>query len=258
MNLDRRKFLKAAGILLFGGVEAFAEMFPEESPLIGKKWAMIVDLSKCKANEGCKDCMVACHTVHNVPSLENKNHEIKWIWQAPYKYVFPTQENEYVNDEKKQFPTIVLCNHCENPPCVRVCPTQATFKRKDGIVMMDQHRCIGCRYCMAACPYGARSFNWKDPRPHITKLNPDYPTRTNGVVEKCTFCAERLAKGKIPACVEACPHGALIFGDVENPDSEIRKILRTKNAIQRKPGLGTSPQVYYIMPVEIKDAFGKV
>ena len=133
---------------------------------------------------------------------------------------------------------MVLCNHCDNPPCVRVCPVKATFRRDDGIVMMDYHSCIGCRFCMAACPYGARSLNWRDPRPFIKEpLNMEYPTRCRGVVEKCTFCFERLAKGLKPACVEACKDKALIFGDVEDTNSEIRKVLRENPTIQRKPQL---------------------
>jgi molybdopterin-containing oxidoreductase family iron-sulfur binding subunit len=143
----------------------------------------------------------------------------------------------------------VFCNHCDNPPCTRVCPTQATWKRDDGIVMMDWHRCIGCRYCVAACPYGSRSFNWRDPRGALDgeRIDPDYPTRTRGVVEKCTFCDERLAKGQMPACVEACTSNCLIFGDLEDPDSEVRAALRERHAIRRKPGLGTQPEVYYLV-----------
>ena len=100
-------------------------------------------------------------------------------------------------------PFIVMCNHCENPPCVRACPTNATFKREsDGIVLMDFHRCIGCRFCMAACPFGARSFNYRDPRPFIKEVNTKFPTRMKGVVEKCNFCAERLAEGLLPAAAK--------------------------------------------------------
>ena len=156
-------------------------------------------------------------------------------------------------EEMEHKPFLLLCNHCEKPACVRVCPTKATFKRKDGIVMMDFHRCIGCRFCMAACPFGARSFNWIDPRgknangqPFIKKENPEFPTRTKGVVEKCNFCAERLAKGLKPACVEAS-NGALIFGDLADPESEVRKTLHSNYTIRRKPELGTEPSVYYII-----------
>ena len=127
-----------------------------------------------------------------------------------------------------------------------VCPTKATFQREDGIVMMDYHRCIGCRYCMAACPYGARSFNWQDPRPFVQTIDKGYPTRTRGVVEKCNFCDERLARGLIPACVEACKEKALVFGDLNDADSSVRKLLRSRNALQRKAELGTGPKVFYL------------
>ena len=142
----------------------------------------------------------------------------------------------------------LLCNHCENPPCVRVCPTKATYKRPDGIVAMDYHRCIGCRYCMAGCPYGSRSFNWGEPRKNLdlSKLNPEFPTRMRGVVEKCNFCVERLAIGKMPACVEAS-EGAIVFGDLYDPDSDVRKVLREKFTIRRKPSAGTEPCVYYVI-----------
>ncbi|MBI5748315.1 MAG: 4Fe-4S dicluster domain-containing protein, partial [Nitrospinae bacterium] len=129
-----------------------------------------------------------------------------------------------------------------------VCPTKATFKRADGIVQMDYHRCIGCRFCMAACPYGSRSFNWRDPRPFIKEKNTEYPTRAKGVVEKCNFCEERLAKGLMPACVEACKDNkALIFGDLNDTDSEVRKVLESSYTIRRKLELGTQPGVYYIV-----------
>jgi len=141
----------------------------------------------------------------------------------------------------------VLCNHCDNPPCVRVCPTQATWKRDDGIVMMDWHRCIGCRYCVVGCPYGSRSFNWRNPRPFVKELNPEFPTRTKGVVEKCTLCEERLAAGLAPACVEACKVKALTFGNLADPESDVRKLLATRYAIRRKPELGTHPELYYLV-----------
>lgn len=123
--------------------------------------------------------------------------------------------------------------------------------------MMDMHRCIGCRFCMAACPFGARSFNWGDPRKYIKEeeQNPEYPTRAQGVVEKCQFCAERLAKGQLPACVEAArevcekkgKEPALVFGDLDDPNSEIRQVLRSHYSIRRKPELGTHPNVYYVV-----------
>lgn len=113
--------------------------------------------------------------------------------------------------------------------------------------MIDYHRCIGCRFCMAACPYGSRSFNFRDPRPYIKKINPEFPTRRKGVVEKCNFCQERLDVGQMPACVEACDRGALVFGDLADPSSEIRRILAEKPHVRRKPDLGTRPSVFYIL-----------
>ena len=170
------------------------------------------------------------------------------MWSAPYDQVFPEQENPHLAEEvhQRQFP--LLCNHCESPSCVRVCPTKATFKRPDGIVAMDYHRCIGCRYCMAACPYGSRSFNWGEPRDYLdlAKLNPEFPTRMRGVVEKCNFCVERLAVGELPACAEAS-EGAIVFGDLRDPESDVRKVLRERFTIRRKPTAGTEPSVYYII-----------
>jgi molybdopterin-containing oxidoreductase family iron-sulfur binding subunit len=211
---------------------------------------MVVDTTKRKGPGDWQDAVEACHKIHNVPHFNNVKEEIKWIWEEPFANAFP--ENEYAHlpgdFERRNFP--VLCNHCENPPCVRVCPTKATFKRpQDGIVMMDYHRCIGCRFCMAACPYGSRSFNWSDPRLALDMdaINREFPTRGKGVVEKCNFCAERLAKGLQPACVEACKDGALVFGDLNDPASEVRRILDKRFAIRRKPSLGTGPSVYYVV-----------
>jgi molybdopterin-containing oxidoreductase family iron-sulfur binding subunit len=113
--------------------------------------------------------------------------------------------------------------------------------------MMDWHRCIGCRYCVAACPYGSRSFNWVDPRPHIKALDPDFPTRTRGVVEKCNLCEERLAKGERPACVVGCKEKALTFGNLADPRSEVRTLLRNRYTIRRRPELGTEPAIYYLV-----------
>jgi Fe-S-cluster-containing dehydrogenase component len=263
MDSTRRNFLKIAGLSVLGiaarpVVDAVAQSVqpkytPGPNALTAKRWAMVVDQRKClTAKENCRDCVMACTLVHNIPQLPNPKDEVKWIWLTSYEHAFPGQENpyieEYVKESLKGLPMVVLCNHCDNPPCVRVCPVKATFRRDDGIVMMDYHRCIGCRFCMAACPYGARSLNWQDPRPFIkTELNRDYPTRTRGVVEKCTFCFERLAKGQPPACVAACKDKGLVFGDLDDPNSEVRQLLRKHPSIQRKPQLGTRPQVYYIL-----------
>jgi len=257
MEFERRGFLKIAGLTLLGlaakpGWELFSkiesqELVPTPETLAKKRWAMAVDLKKCWSEEECKDCIDACHRIHNVPDLGILKEEIKWIWTAPYEKVFPEHDLEYSEENYRQKPVMLLCNHCDDPPCVRYCPTRATWKREDGIVMMDFHRCIGCRYCMAGCPYGSRSFNWRDPRPFIKKINLEFPTRTRGVVEKCNFCEERLSQNLLPACVEACKEKALIFGDLKDPESKVRKALQNRIVYQRQPELGTKPKVYYIL-----------
>ncbi|MFP4453210.1 MAG: sulfate reduction electron transfer complex DsrMKJOP subunit DsrO [Desulfobacterales bacterium] len=273
MENSRRRFLKTAGVSILGvgagsiliGLNArttkAAGPSSDKGPTFAKgkdarqarRWGMVIDTRKLD-EKTCRKMQDACHSIHNVPDFseddhpQSKNHEIKWIWPTGFTHAFPGQEAEFLAEKFSHNEIIpVLCNHCDNPPCVRACPTKATFKREsDGIVLMDFHRCIGCRFCMAACPYGARSFNFRDPRPAITDENPDFPTRMKGVVEKCNFCAERLALGKEPACVEASG-GALIFGDLEDPESDIRKLLADEYAIRRKPNLGTFPSVFYIV-----------
>jgi Fe-S-cluster-containing dehydrogenase component len=257
MKIHRRGFLRIAGssILCIAVKPLFhivtkwgqSEASQTVESVARKKWAMVVDVKKCLEKEKCKDCIDACHQVHNVPDFKDPKEEIKWIWTIPYEEAFPEQKHEFINRGLRGNPVIVFCNHCENPPCVKVCPTKATWKREDGIVMMDYHRCIGCRYCMAACPYGSRSFNWRDPRQKIKKIVLDFPTRTKGVVEKCSFCQERLAKGLLPACVEACKGKALIFGDLEDLNSDVRRVLDSQYAIRRKPSLGTEPKVFYLV-----------
>jgi molybdopterin-containing oxidoreductase family iron-sulfur binding subunit len=257
-KMTRKEFLKLSGaglVVLLGGQELAVLESAGQTPAQGKttkqprkQWAMIVDTRKCAKDQGCTRCMEACDSAHNIPDISNKAHEIKWIWNEPVDRVFNADDTRYMEASRREEWIPVLCNHCDSPPCVRVCPTGATWKREeDGIVMMDWHRCIGCRYCMAACPYGSRSFNWVDPRPYIETLNPNFPTRTIGVVEKCTFCPERLVVGKLPACVEACPEKALIFGDVNDPKSEIREVLAESYILRRKPELGTGPNIYYLI-----------
>ncbi len=256
--MRRRSFLELLGLGIAGAgtvpvaralaAAARTEAAPEAAR--GRRWAMVVDERKCLTREGCRACSDACHRGHNVPAMKDPRHEVKWIWKEPFENVFPERVTPYATPEAKARPTMVLCNHCENPPCVRVCPTESTWKRADGIVMMDEHRCIGCRYCVAACPFGARSFNWEDPRLGLAGEPADYPTRTKGVVEKCTFCTERLAVGKRPLCVEACEGigcGALVFGDVSDPASPVSVLLATHDAARRKPELGTSPHVFYLL-----------
>jgi Fe-S-cluster-containing dehydrogenase component len=254
MDKQRRRFLKAAGFTVIGlagagsirRLLAATEDGAASAPATrGKRWAMVIDPHKCLEKKDCTACIEACDHAHNVPSIPNRKHEVKWIWEEPFGDAFPGQEDALVDLALTSKPILVLCNHCDNPPCVRVCPTQATWRRDDGIVMMDWHRCIGCRYCMAGCPYGSRSFNFEDPRPYIAEITPDFPTRSKGVVEKCTFCDERIDRGQLPACVEACKEKALAFGDLNDPDSEVRRLIRARYALRRKPELGTRPSVLY-------------
>ncbi|MCL4558136.1 MAG: 4Fe-4S dicluster domain-containing protein [Deltaproteobacteria bacterium] len=272
MDSDKRRFLRFMGIstgLVIGsgflgglssalrlgtklGGSALAaqgavsgSLISSPSALKAGRWAMAIDLRKFKTNDDYRRCIDACDEIHNIPDIPT-GQEIKWVWEEPYENAFPEQQNHYLEKGLKDKPILLMCNQCEYPPCVRVCPTGATFKRRDGIVMMDYHRCIGCRYCMAACPYGSRSFNFQDPRPFIKHICPDYPTRTKGVVEKCDFCAERLDKGLLPACVEAS-NGAMVFGDLDDPNSDIRKLLSKSFSIRRKPELGTQPSIFYIL-----------
>ncbi len=283
MDKKRREFLKIAGISTLAGLGAPAVVdrlvtgsYPlaaraarevthaenaGETPAesghgaksvpTGKRYGMVVDVRKFIENPGMADaCTKACHSVHNVPQFASTKDEIKWIWLTGYENAFPDHSHYYRDEELEKNKVLVLCNHCDSPPCVRACPTKATFKNKDGIVAMDYHRCIGCRFCMAACPYGARSFNWMDPRKGLdmNQLNREFPTRMRGVVEKCNFCADRLPRGLQPACVEACgSSNALVFGDLNDPNSEIRHVLKEKFTIQRKPALGTHPSVFYII-----------
>jgi molybdopterin-containing oxidoreductase family iron-sulfur binding subunit len=267
MSADRRTFLKEAGCAVLGlgcGLPLVKTAFAvtqhggDDNQLSASQWAMVVDLKKCLNAEVRAASAEACHREHNVPDIPDPEDEIAWIWEEKYRDVFPDQVHEHSPVETREMPVLVLCNHCTNPPCVRVCPTEATWKREsDGLVMMDQHRCIGCRYCMAACPYGSRSFNWRDPRSFIEtdengEMPSDFPTRTKGVVEKCNFCAERLRDGREPACVEAVKavpggEGALTFGNLADPDSEVNRILGEKHTIARRVSLGTGPNVFYIV-----------
>lgn len=268
MENSRRKFLKAAGVSVLGvgtlsllngirphnvtaqihsGGEFQQTDLYRKTPeaLRAKRWGMVVDTRKV-THQIIKKMRDVCDRIHNIPDHKDKKHEIKWIWEAGFEEAFPIVGEQYLVERLENAPIPVLCNHCDNPPCVRACPTQATFKREDGIVMMDFHRCIGCRFCMAACPFGSRSFNFVDPVPDIQKINESFPTRMRGVVEKCDFCAERLAVGKEPACVEAS-EGVLVFGDLSDPASEVRKLLKENFTIRRKPSLGTNPSVYYLV-----------
>ncbi|HEY5998516.1 MAG TPA: 4Fe-4S dicluster domain-containing protein [bacterium] len=266
-GMDRRGFLRLAGLgaLSAAAVPAGWDLLKPGAalaagagaPVAGRRYAMVVD-ARTGCPDGCRDCIGACNTTHNIPTFADepdpRRHELKWIWQTSFHSAFPGNEQEFAREDLESKQVTVLCNHCQNPPCVRVCPTKATYQRPDGIVMMDFHRCIGCRFCMAGCPYGSRSFNWRDPWPRNAatgepaKLpNPEYPTRMRGVVEKCTFCSERLDRGLQPACVEACKEKLLVFGDLHDAGSGVRALLKEHYTIRRKANLGTQPQVYYVI-----------
>ncbi len=276
MDTKRRKFLKMAGATVLAGVSAPAVIKLTSSPALassapaghgaaadghnvaahgedapkGVRLGLVIDMRKLYGKPELLDkAVAACNKAHNVPHIDSKKSEIKWIWKTPFANAFPEHSSYHSSKTTLDNDYLVLCNHCDEPPCVRVCPTKATFKMEsNGIVAMDYHRCIGCRFCMMGCPYGARSFNWFDPRPYITEVTPEFPTRMRGVVEKCNFCGERLALGKEPACVEAVMEtGAIVFGDLNDPESEISKILDQEHTIQRKPSLGTKPSVFYIV-----------
>ncbi len=281
MDNSRRKFLKIAGISAVAGVGAPSALNMllkndvhaagggdaapaahgdaghggHDAAPTGKRYGLVIDTRIFHANPGMAEkCVKACHTEYNVPDFGNRKDEIKWLWNEPFAYAFPEQSHYKKDHTVHSMQFLVTCNHCDKPPCVRACPTNATFKNEDGIIMMDFHRCIGCRFCMAACPYGSRSFNWRDPRgskdgiPFIEKVNKEFPTRMRGVVEKCNFCAPLLKQGKPPLCVEATGDtGAMYFGDLNDPHSEVSKVLNERFTIQRKPSLGTKPSVFYII-----------
>lgn len=286
MDKQRRKFLKIAGATALAGISAPAVVKLTSSPAHassaskgevaghgeaashapvdshkaeghgapaedqGVRLGLVVDMRKLYGHpELMEKAISACNKVHNIPKIDSKKSEIKWIWNTPFENAFPEHSSYHSSKITRENDFLVLCNHCDEPPCVRVCPTKATYVLEtNGIVAMDYHRCIGCRFCMMGCPYGARSFNWFDPRPYVKEYNPDFPTRMRGVVEKCNFCGERLALGQEPACVEAVKEaGAIVFGDLNDPNSEIRQILDKEPTIQRKPSLGTKPSVFYIV-----------
>ena len=263
MNENRRYFLKVAGLSAFAltaGVGATVAKAVTEakdpgdgsyeaSPkgIRGKRFAMVIDTRKFANETDMLPIIDACHKYHNVPKIEGPQ-EVKWIWQDSYAHTFTDDTSPLIPEEVKKRRYFMLCNQCAEPSCVRVCPVQATYQTKQGLVAIDYHRCIGCRFCMAACPYGSRSFNFSDPRKHMKAedLDMTYPTRMRGVVEKCTFCAERLEIGQMPLCVEVS-NGGIIFGDLADPESDVRKALAENFTIRRKPGVGTDPGVYYII-----------
>jgi Fe-S-cluster-containing dehydrogenase component len=221
-------------------------------PLEGVLYGYGLDLSRCI---GCRRCVYGCVTENN-QSRDPQVHWIRVIRLEKGRGVDLEHSEHYFNPatvpEEGYFYMPVQCHQCENPPCTKVCPVQATWKETDGIVVVDYNWCIGCRYCMAACPYGARHFNWKKPKLPAAEMNPDTHYLGNrprpvGVVEKCTFCIQRVREldGKYPACLEVCPVGARKFGNLLDPRSEIRHLIENKRVFILKEDLNTQPKFYY-------------
>jgi molybdopterin-containing oxidoreductase family iron-sulfur binding subunit len=212
-----------------------------------------LDVSRCI---GCRRCVYACVDENN----QSRDPQIQWIRVLEFERERVTRgfdledgnpyyDHETVPAEDKVY-LPVSCQHCEDSPCTNVCPTGATWTEPDGIVVMDYDWCIGCRYCMAACPYGARHFNWGEPGLPAEDVNPDMHVlgnrpRPKGVVEKCTFCIQRVREGRYPACLEACPVGARKFGNLLDPNSEIRYLLAHKRTFVLKSELQTRPKFFY-------------
>ena len=225
-----------------------------EPPMQGVIFGYGLDLSRCI---GCRRCVHACVKENN----QSRDPEIQWIRvleMEKEKGVDLEAANPYYNPEEVpregHFYMPVQCQQCTNPPCVKVCPVGATWKEKDGIVVVDYNWCIGCRYCMAACPYGARHFNWGEPNIPADEVNPDTHylgnrPRPMGVVEKCTFCIQRTRKGLYPACEEVCPTGSRKFGNLLDPNSEIRYVLENKRVFLLKSDLNTQPKFFYFYGV---------
>jgi Fe-S-cluster-containing dehydrogenase component len=205
----------------------------------GKKYVMVIDLSRCK---NALKCQKACQKHHLLPEQDK--------WLKVYKMQDAPETSPYWMPKP--------CLHCDKPPCVKVCPVDATFKRSDGLVLIDNDRCIGCRFCMAACPYSTRTFNWEEPLQPDNFADMTYSPETStprkkGTVEKCDFCPDMLKVGKLPHCVTACPNGVYYFGDANedtvcNGDETVRfrQLLKDKAGYRYMESLGTEPSVYYL------------
>jgi len=219
-------------------------------PLAGAKFGYALDLSRCI---GCRRCVYGCVEENN-PSRDPQVHWITVLEMDKDKGIDLHHSTPYYNPatvpqpDKFYFP--VACQQCEHPPCVKVCPVKATWKEPDGIVVIDYDWCVGCRCCLTACPYGARHFNWKQPGLPAGDVNPETEylgnrPRVKGVVEKCTFCVQRVRQGRYPKCVEVCPVGARKFGNLLDPRSEIRYILQNKRIFILKEELNTEPKFFF-------------
>ncbi len=223
------------------------------------RWGMVIDLDKCFA---CQSCTLACRMENNTPVAgpDQASRDRAILWNE----VLPFVEGEYPGVKVTLIPR--PCQHCDNPPCTKVCPVKATYKDEEGIVQVDYDRCIGCRFCTVACPYQVRYFNWYRPEwPEALKehLNPDpeVAPRPKGVVEKCTFCIQRLRKAReqadaegrpfqatdyTPACVQTCTGRARYFGDLDDPESLVSQLAASPRAFRLLEEMGTQPKVYYL------------
>jgi len=266
VNEKRRKLTTRREALVLvatsTAVLATGDTSPKPGALAGHahRWGMVIDLDRCLR---CQACVVACATENNVPPLgperSASTRPIHWM-----DMLNPDVESS--GSELGRGPAPVPCMHCERPECVKVCPVGATYKADDGVVIQVWDRCIGCRYCMIACPYGRRYFNWTEPAwpgGDPSSANPDVAPRLAGVVEKCTLCQHRIRAAlessrladaslddqtilRLPACASACPTRAITFGDLADPQSTVSKLAKDPRAVQLLARLGTGPKVFYL------------
>lgn len=222
----------------------------DKEAIPGVLYGYAFNISKC---QGYMDCIEACLKENNLDRKSNMQY-IKVFEVENGSLNVENGDSHFFHEVPKDgsFYMGTQCMQCENPPCVPVCPTEATWKEKDGIVVVDYDWCIGCRYCEAACPYEARKFNWAEPSVPTKELNTSQHylgnrRKSKGVMEKCTFCIQKTRKGENPACVDACPTGARVFGNLLDPSSAIRRIIETKKVFRLKEELGTEPKFWYYM-----------
>lgn len=256
----RKRFRELApadvAAILEGLEREHAERFGKEAQvgaqaaLPGVEFGYALDISRCV---GCRRCVYACVEENN-QSREPQIHWIRVLEMEKERGIDFAEADAYYDAEQVPRPghfyLPISCQQCRNAPCVKSCPVGATWQEPDGIVTIDYDWCIGCRCCMAACPYGARHFNWAEPAVPAEELNPNMHylgnrVRRKGVVEKCTFCIQRVRSGRYPACVEVCPVGARKFGNLLDPDSEVRYVLEHKRVFVLKAELNTRPRFYY-------------